>query len=81
MILSRCGENPLQLEYCIIYLGAHFTKQNFICIWIYVCKTDSQLIYFSDDYIAIGADDEELGSQIEEDILCYIMKILLYSIV
>nr|KAF6326751.1 hypothetical protein mPipKuh1_017161 [Pipistrellus kuhlii] len=23
-----------------------------------------------DDYIAIGADDEELGSQIEEDILC-----------
>ena len=23
-----------------------------------------------DDYIAIGADEEELGSQIEEDILC-----------
>lgn len=44
-------------------------------------KTDSQLIYFSDDYIAIGADDEELGSQIEEDILSYIMKILLYSVV
>lgn len=25
----------------------------------------------SDDYIAIGADEEELGSQIEEDILCF----------
>lgn len=24
---------------------------------------------FLDDYIAIGADEEELGSQIEEDIL------------
>ncbi|EMP31782.1 Transcription elongation factor A protein 1 [Chelonia mydas] len=27
-----------------------------------------------DDYIAIGADEEELGSQIEEDILCNISK-------
>lgn len=26
-----------------------------------------------DDYIAIGADEEELGSQIEEDILCVYM--------
>lgn len=27
-------------------------------------------MFSSDDYIAIGADEEELGSQIEEDILC-----------
>ncbi|EPY76345.1 hypothetical protein CB1_001437035 [Camelus ferus] len=27
-----------------------------------------------DDYIAIGADEEELGSQIEEDILCVYMR-------
>lgn len=26
-------------------------------------------LFSSDDYIAIGADEEELGSQIEEDIL------------
>lgn len=26
-------------------------------------------MFSSDDYIAIGADEEELGSQIEEDIL------------
>lgn len=28
-----------------------------------------------DDYIAIGADEEELGSQIEEDILCVYIHI------
>lgn len=31
------------------------------------------LCVFLDDYIAIGADEEELGSQIEEDILCVYM--------
>ncbi|KAB0363081.1 hypothetical protein FD754_007237 [Muntiacus muntjak] len=34
-----------------------------------------------DDYIAIGADEEELGSQIEEDILCmYIHNADLYNL-
>ncbi|KAI4581915.1 hypothetical protein R6Z07F_009535 [Ovis aries] len=33
-----------------------------------------------DDYIAIGADEEELGSQIEEDILCvYIHNVPIYQ--
>lgn len=31
---------------------------------------DNSLCLCLDDYIAIGADEEELGSQIEEDILC-----------
>lgn len=30
-----------------------------------------KFLFSSDDYIAIGADEEELGSQIEEDILCW----------
>ena len=34
---------------------------------------DNFLCLCLDDYIAIGADEEELGSQIEEDILCVYM--------
>lgn len=47
---------------------------NLLCIEIFfqylVIILDNSLCLCLDDYVAIGADEEELGSQIEEDILC-----------
>lgn len=67
----QAGGNPS------IVIAKYIVNVSYVCVWWLFILTYLELsnifclsTLFTDDYIAIGADCDELGAQIEEYILC-----------